>query len=342
VAEYLVREILNRPNENFQPEAQGSPALETSTIIKRPKGRKQLDRSYRPPKSSPSQLDTSEDRDVVAPEAASVSLQLGDELVPCQPDHGDKTMNERSDSLVTDQSIPKCEGEIPQVTAASSPSQPGTPDDRDMVSHEAASVSPQLGDELVPCQPDHGDKTMNERSDSLVTDQSSSKCEEEIPQITAESGSQGRDEDDYSTHGRALSPIANESILHQLQAACTNDGLKRSAVHRQLSVALDQATSDIQTTGRPSSPYALEPEEPTLPEIDRKGSDAQASSDASSPQVVEPRETTLPDPVPSTPVRKLSRESQSPVSDDQTATPQTALFTPTVNKGVLSPLTEGD
>ena len=274
MAEYLVREILNHPNDNCQPEAQGSQELETCTIIKKPKGRKQPDRSYRLPKSSPSQPDTPEDGDMVPPEAASVSPELGDELVPCQPDADDETMNERSDSLVTDQSIAKREGEIPQ--------------------------------------------------------------------IAAESGSQGRVEEDCPIYDRAVSPIATESTLHQLQATYTNGGLKRNAVHRQLSVALDQATTDIQTTSRASSPNVLGPGEPTLPEIDGKGSDAQASSDPTSPQVVEPHETLLQDPAPSTPVGKLSRRPQSPISDDQTATPQTTLFTPIVKRRVLSPLTEYD
>jgi len=39
----------------------------------------------------------------------------------------------------------------------------------------------------------------------------------------------------------------------------------------------------------------------------------------------------------------MGRAFQSPLSDDQTATPYTALFTPTVNGEVLlSPLTEDD
>ncbi|KAL5318079.1 hypothetical protein ACEPPN_015183 [Leptodophora sp. 'Broadleaf-Isolate-01'] len=275
VAEYLVREILNHPNGDFPPEAQGSQELETSTTIKRPKGRKQPDRSYRPSKTSRIQPDTHRDGDEVPHDASSVSSQVGDELGTCQSDDDDDiAINQGSESLVTDQTIPKFEGEIPRITTKGIP--------------------------------------------------------------------QGGVEDDSLVHGRTLPPIANESTLLQLQATCTNDGLKRNVVHRQPSVALDEAATDIRTTNRPSSPNAMEPREPALSEIDEKGSDAQASSDTSSPQVVEPHATLLPDPIPSTPVGKLSRRSQSPISDDQTATPQTALFTPTVNGGVLSPLTEDD
>ncbi|KAG4427501.1 hypothetical protein IFR05_017016 [Cadophora sp. M221] len=262
VAQYLVQEILNHPKDNFQPKAQGSQETKTSPTIKRPKGRKQADRSYRLPKSSRTQPDTPRDGDEVPHDASSVSSQVGDELGTCQSDDDDDddiAINQGSESLVTDQAIPKFEGEIPQITA-----------------------------EGVP---------------------------------------QGGVEDDSLVHDRTLPPIANESTLLQLQATCTNDGLKRNVVHRQPSVALDEAATDIRTTGRPSSPNAMEPREPALSEIDEKGSDAQASSDTSSPQVVEPHETLLPDPAPSTPVGKLGRRSQSPISDDQTATPQTALFT---------------
>lgn len=252
MAQYLVQEILNNPKDNFQPEVQGSQELETSTTIKRPKGKKQPDRSYRPPRFSRIQPDTPGDRDEVSHESPSVSSQVGDELVTCQSDD-DMTINQRSNNPVTDQSIPLCEGEIPQITA------------------------------------------------------------EEVPW--------GGVEDDFPVHGRTPSPMANESRLHRLQATCTNDGPKQNAVHRQLSVAPDQAGTDTQTTGGSSSPNAMDPGEPALPEIDDKGFDPQALSDTPPPQVVEPHETTLPDPAPSTPVGKISRGSQSPISDDQTATP---------------------
>ncbi|KAH7305381.1 hypothetical protein BKA65DRAFT_543965 [Rhexocercosporidium sp. MPI-PUGE-AT-0058] len=263
VAQYLVQEILNHPKENFQSKVHSSQETETSTTIKRPKGRKQADRSYRLPKSSRTQPDTPRDRDEVPHDASSVSSQVGDELGTCQSDDDDDdiAINQGSESLVTDQVIPKFEGEISQITAEG---------------------VPQRGVEV----------------DSLV-------------------------------HGRTLPPIANESTLLQLQATYTNDGLKRNVVHRQPSVALDEAATDIRTTDRCSSPNAMEPREPALSEIDEKGSDAQASSDTSSPQVVEPHKTLLPDPAPSTPIGKLSKRSQSPISNNQTATPQTALFTPT-------------
>ncbi|KAH9204401.1 hypothetical protein DL95DRAFT_471525 [Leptodontidium sp. 2 PMI_412] len=220
----------------------------------------------------------------------------------------------------------------------SSRTQPDTPGDGDEVSHDTSSVNSQVGDELGTCQSDDNNNiAINQRSKSLVTDQAIPKFEEEIPQITAEGVPQGRVEDDSHVYGRTLPPIANESTLLQLQATYTNDGLKRNVVHRQPSVALDEATTDIQTTDRPSSPNAMEPREPALSEIDEKGSDAPSNT---SPHVPELHENTLPDPTPSIPVGKMSRGFQSPISNDQTATAQTALFTPIVNGGVLSPLTE--
>ncbi|CZR60272.1 uncharacterized protein PAC_10168 [Phialocephala subalpina] len=66
----------------------------------------------------------------------------------------------------------------------------------------------------------------------------------------------------------------------------------------------------------------------------------QAPSASSLPHVAEPHEAALPDPTPSTPVRQIGKAFQSPLSDDQTATPQTALFTSIANGGALSPLTE--
>ena len=60
------------------------------------------------------------------------------------------------------------------------------------------------------------------------------------------------------------------------------------------------------------------------------------------PHGTEPHEVTLRGPTASTPVRQIGGGFQSPLSDDQTATPQTALFTPIVNGEVFSPLTEDD
>jgi hypothetical protein len=77
-----------------------------------------------------------------------------------------------------------------------------------------------------------------------------------------------------------------------------------------------------------------------LPEIDGNASNDQATPAPSLPHGTEPQQTTLPGPTPATPVRQIGRGFQSPLSDDQT--PHTALFTPTVDGKVLSPLTEGD
>ncbi|KAE8441969.1 hypothetical protein EG329_004136 [Mollisiaceae sp. DMI_Dod_QoI] len=216
--------------------------------------------------------------------------------------------------------------------------QSNAPGDGDEFSHESSSVNSQIGDGLVTCQPSD-DMIVNRKSESLVTDQVIPKLDKQIPQITAEKVPQEGVEDDSPVHCDTLLPMAKESILHQLQATCTN-GLKRNIVHRQPSVALDQTNTDDQITGRPSSPNAIELGDSALPEIDGKGSDAQASLNNPSPHVTELHETIMPDPTPSTPAGKISKRFQSPISNDQTATPQTAVFTPIVNGGLLSPLTE--
>jgi len=105
-------------------------------------------------------------------------------------------------------------------------------------------------------------------------------------------------------------------------------------IHRQLSVALDKLTEDSETTVRPPSPSGAEQREIALPEIDGKASNDQATLAPSLLHGTEPA------PPLSTPVRQIGRGSQSPLSDDQT--PHTALFTPIVDREVLSPLTKGD
>ena len=209
-----------------------------------------------------------------------------------------------------------------------------TPGDRDEVLHEYPNITSQVGNELITCQ-SRDDITFNRRSESLVMDQVIPKFDRESPQITAEKVPQGAVED-APVHGGTL-PL-NEATVHQVQAKSANDGFKRNLVHKKSSIALDQANTYDQNTSRPSSPNAMELENQAPPEIDGKGSDAQASSDNPSPHVTE--ETIMPDPTPSTPASKISKGFRSPISDDQTATPQTAVFTPVVNGGLLSPLTE--
>jgi hypothetical protein len=111
-------------------------------------------------------------------------------------------------------------------------------------------------------------------------------------------------------------------------------------VHRQLSVTLDKPTEDSEITVRPPLPSRTEQQETALPEINGKALNDQATSAPSLPHRTELQEITLPGPTPSTPVQQIGRGFQSPLSDDQT--PYTALFTPIVNRKVLSPLTEDD
>jgi len=181
--------------------------------------------------------------------------------------------------------------------------------------------------------------TVNRRRESFLIDQVIPEFEKEIPKTIPEKVPHEGVEDESPVYGGRLPPMANKSILHQLQAACTNHSLKRDVVHRQPSVALDQATTDNQTTGRPSSPNAMEPGDLALLEIDRKERNLQTLLDTPSPYA-ELHETTLPDPIPSTSAGKMSRGFQSPISDEA-ATPQIIVFTPIVN-GTLSPLTKDD
>ena len=143
---------------------------------------------------------------------------------------------------------------------------------------------------------------------------------EEVPQegTVPQEGVQGQS----FANGRTLPSIGSKSAVHQLKATHSSDNTKRNAVHRQLSVALDKVTKDSQTTIYTPSP-SVEQRETALPEIDGKGSDAQVLLD-----------------IPFTPASKISKGFRSPISDDKTAIPQTAMFTPIANKGLLSPLTE--
>jgi hypothetical protein len=123
----------------------------------------------------------------------------------------------------------------------------------------------------------------------------------------------------------------------------SSDSAKRNSVHGQPSVTLDTSTKESQTTVHPPLLSGAEQQETALPEIDRKPSSNQATLASSLPQGTELQETTLPGPILSTPVRKIGRAFQSPLSNNQTATPYTALFTPTINREVLlSPLTKDD
>ena len=101
VALYLAQEILNYSRDDSQPEAQDSKEGESDTNHKRSsKRRKQVDGTYRLPKSSGKQPDIA--RDDTGFEGLSV---IGDESVTCQPSHCDITTNQSSDSLMTEESL---------------------------------------------------------------------------------------------------------------------------------------------------------------------------------------------------------------------------------------------
>jgi hypothetical protein len=195
----------------------------------------------------------------------------------------------------------------------------------------ASSSTPLVGDDSVTCQPDHDDVTINQSGDSLATEKPLPECEEGIPEIVTEEvpqeGVQGRS----SAHGRSLPSIGRQPALHQPMATCSSDSAKMNSVHRQPSAALSKPTEDGEITVRPPLPAGAE--------VDGKASSDQATAAPSFPHGTEAQETTFPVHTPSTPVRQISRGSQSPLSDDQT--PHTALFTPMVDGEALSPLTEG-
>ena len=273
VAQYLVQEILKHFRDDSEPQVQGPEEHESGINPKRPsRRRKRLDLTYRLPKSSRAQVGIYRDGTEDSHGASGSSSLVGDDSVTCQPGHDDMTINQSSDSLVTEKPLPECEEDIPEIVA------------------------------------------------------------EEVPQ----EGVQGQS----SAHGRSLLSIGSESALHQLKATCSSDSAKMNSVHRQPLVALDKPTEDSEITVRPPLPSGAEQRETALPEIDGKASNDQATSAPSFPHGTEPQETTLLGLTPSTPERQIGRGFQSPLSDDQT--PHTALFTPIVDGEVLSPLTEGD
>jgi hypothetical protein len=206
-------------------------------------------------------------------------------------------------------------------------------------SHGASGSSSPVGDGSVTCQPGHDDMTISQSSDRLVTEKPLPECEEDIPEIVAEEVPQEGVQGQSSAGGRSLPSIGGESALYQLKATYSSNSAKMNPVHRQPSVALDTPAEDSEITVRPPLTSGAEQRETALPEIDGQASNDQATSTPSLPHGTEPQQTTLPGTTLSTPVRQSGRGSQSPLSDDQT--PHTALFTPTVDREVLSPLTEG-
>ncbi|KAH8746277.1 hypothetical protein F5882DRAFT_446348 [Hyaloscypha sp. PMI_1271] len=150
-----------------------------------------------------------------------------------------------------------------------------------------------VDDDSVTCQSDLDDMTINQSSDSLMTDmpQPLQKCEAVIPEIVVK---------EVPYEG-----VQGQSTAHDHTIG--NDSVKGNTVHRQPPVTVDESTEDNQTTRRPPSPCEAEQQETALPEMDVKVSDAQAPSATSSPHGTEPLETTLSGPTPSTPVRQTGK-----------------------------------
>lgn len=244
VAQYLVQEILNLSMDDSQPKVQGSKKRESGTHSKQPLRRKQLDGTYRLPKSSRTQPSIPGDRTEDSYRASSDNSLVG----------GDSA---------------KCEGDILEIVA------------------------------------------------------------KEVPQ----EGVQGQS----SAHSRSIPSIGSESAPYQLKAACSSDGARKNSARPQPSATLDMSAKDSQTTSRPSG---AEQRETALPGIDGKVSSNQATLATSLQHGTKLQETTLLGSIPSTPVRQINRRFQSPLSNNQTVTTNTTLFTPIGNGEVLSPLTE--
>ena len=224
----------------------------------------------------------------------------------------------------------------------SSRTQPDIPKDEAEDSDGASKGSSLVGDDSVTCQPGYDDMPITQSSDSFMTEKSLPKSKENLFKIMAEDVSQEL-QCQSAAHACNIPFVSSESVLHQLKATHSSNSGKRNAVYRQPSVALEKATKDSQTTIHLPSPSEAEQREISLPEINKKASDDQATLAISLPHRTEPQETTLPGPTPFTPVRQMSSGFQSPLSEDQTATPQTALFSPIINREeVPSPLTEHD
>jgi len=109
VTQYLVQEILKYSRDDSQPEVQG----------KRPSRRKKRDLTYRLPKPSKAQAQAHISRDGPGDshEASGGSSQVGNDSVTCQPGHEGTTIDQSSDSPITEKPLPECEEEIPEIIA---------------------------------------------------------------------------------------------------------------------------------------------------------------------------------------------------------------------------------
>jgi hypothetical protein len=71
-------------------------------------------------------------------------------------------------------------------------------------SHRASSSSSLVGDDSVTCQPGHDDMTINQSSDSLVTEKPLPECEEDILEIVAKEVPQEGVQGQSSAHDCSL------------------------------------------------------------------------------------------------------------------------------------------
>ncbi len=125
-------------------------------------------------------------------------------------------------------------------------------------SHGASGGSPLFGGDSVTCQPGHDGTTINQSSDSPMTEKPLPEFEGGIPGIVAEEVPQEGVQGQSAAHGRSMPSIDSESALHQLKATCSSDSAKTNPVHRQPSVALDKPTEDREIAVRPPLPSGAE------------------------------------------------------------------------------------
>jgi hypothetical protein len=116
VAQYLVQEILKHSTDNSKPEVQGSKEHRSGINPKRLSRRKQLDLTYQLPKSSRAQVDIYRGRTEDSYRASSSSSLVGNDSVICQPGYNDMTINQSSNSLVTEKPLPDYRN-IPEIAA---------------------------------------------------------------------------------------------------------------------------------------------------------------------------------------------------------------------------------
>ena len=269
MTQYLVQEIFNHSRDDSQPEVQGSNEYGLCTNSKQPsERRKQLDCTYRLPKSAKIQTDVLRDTAKAANAALKGCSQIGDNSVLCQPSH-DMTIDQSTDSLLPEaQPLQKFAGDLLEISVEQ---------------------APQEGVQIQPA---------------------------------------------------AYSCIMDNEPEHPLEVTHSNNSAMGDAACRQPVIALNESTKDIQNFRRSPSPSEAEQRETAVPVINGAASDTQTPPGSPLSHGTETLENASSRPAPSTPKCQIGIGFQSPLSDDQTVTPCTVLFTPTVCRETLSPLTE--